>query len=149
VIIPNFDGKYSEFVIQLEDGNTNIDYAEFRNSFLESKQFDIKSERRKDYDSLKNEVYNLMKKSNYQGVIKLTKAILSIDYTSMFAHKYLQQTYKILNDTTNRNKYHDIEFGLLYSIINSGDERTCETSWKVVQIEEEYFIVNILGAELQ
>ena len=74
---------------------------------------------------------------------------MSIDYTSMFAHKYLQQTYQILGDTLNKNKYHDIEFGLLHSIVNSGDGKTCETAWQVVQIEEEYFILDMLGADLQ
>lgn len=149
IIIPSFNDKYSEFVKQLEAGNTKIDYTEFRNSFLGSKQFDVKSERRTEYDSLKKKVYAAIKNSDYQGVIKLTKEMLSIDYTGMFAHKYLQQTYKILGDTINRNKYHDIEFGLLYSITNSGDGKTCETAWHVVQIEEEYFILNIVGADLQ
>jgi hypothetical protein len=75
--------------------------------------------------------------------------MLTIDYTSLFAHKYLQQTYKILGDSINQKKYHDIEFGLLNSIIHSGDGKSCETGWHVTQIEEEYFILNILGAQLK
>ena len=144
--IPNFNDKYSDYVKQLESGKTDIDYADFRNSFLESKQFVKKST---NYDNLKKKVYAEIKSSNYQAVINLTKAMLSIDYTSMFAHKYLQQTYKILGDTINRNKYHDIEFGLLYSITKSGDGKTCETGWHVTQIEEEYFILNMIGADLK
>jgi hypothetical protein len=98
---------------------------------------------------LQKQVYQEIKNKNYPGVINLTKAMLSIDYTSMFAHKYLQQTYKILGDTIKQNKYHDIEFGLLNSIIKSGDGKTCETGWHVIQIEEEYFILNMIGASLQ
>jgi hypothetical protein len=113
---------------------------------LDSKQFDKKST---NYDSLKRQVYTEINNKNYNEVIRLTKAMLSIDYTSMFAHKYLQQTYKILGDTINKNKYHDIEFGLLYSITRSGDGKTCETGWHVTQIEEEYFILNMIGADLQ
>ena len=144
--VPNFNDKYSNYVKQLEDGKIDIDYVDFRNSFLESKQYSKKST---NYDSLKKQVYAEIKSKNYNNVVKLTKAMLSIDYTSLFAHKYLQQTYKILGDTTNRNKYHDIEFGLLYSITKSGDGKTCETGWHVIQIEEEYFILNMLGADLQ
>lgn len=144
--IPNFDDKYSEYVKQLESGKTEIDYVDFRNSFLQSKQFIKKS---KNYDSLKKLVYAEIKNKNYSEVVRLTKAMLSIDYTSLFAHKYLQQTYKILGDTTNRNKYHDIELGLLYSITRSGDGNTCETGWHVIQIEEEYFILSMIGADLQ
>ena len=144
--VPNFNDKYSNYIKQLESGKIDIDYVDFRNSFLESKQYSKKS---KNYDSLKKQVYAEIKSKNYNNVVRLTKAMLSIDYTSLFAHKYLQQTYKILGDTSNRNKYHDIEFGLLYSITRSGDGKTCETGWHVIQIEEEYFILNMLGADLQ
>jgi hypothetical protein len=144
--IPTFIDKYSKYVDQLENGDLNIDYTDFRNSFLDSKQLRRKA---MNYDSLKKLVYTEIKGKNYQEVIKLTKAMLSIDYTSMFAHKYLQQKYKILGDTVNEKKYHDIEFGLLNSIVRSGDGKTCETGWHVIQIEEEYFILNMMGAQMQ
>lgn len=144
--IPSYNDKYTNYVKQLESGKTDIDYVDFRNSFLESQQFSNKSMK---YDSLKKQVYAEIKSKNYNNVIKLTKAMLSIDYTSLFAHKYLQQTYKIIGDTINKKKYHDIEFGLLYSITRSGDGKSCETGWHVIQIEEEYFILNMVGADLQ
>ncbi len=142
--IPNFNDKYSEYVKQLESGKKDINYTDFRNSFLESQQFSKKGIK---YDNLKKQVYDEIKNKNYTEIIRITKAMLSIDYTSMFAHMYLQKTYNILGDTINRNKYHDIEFGLINSITKSGDGKTCETGWHVTQIEEEYFIINtILGA---
>lgn len=144
--IPVFNDKYSKYVQQLEGGDLDIDYTDFRNSFLDSKQY---SQKGIQYDSLKKQVYNAIKNKNYQEVINITQSMLSIDYTSMFAHKYLQQTYKILGDTANQKKYHDIEFGLLYSITKSGDGKTCETGWHVTQIEEEYFILSMIGAQLQ
>jgi len=144
--IPSFSDKYSKYVGQLESGDVNIDYTDFRNSFLDSKQFRKKALH---YDSLRKLVYAAINSKNYQEVVRLTKAMLSIDYTSMFAHKYLQQTYKILGDTSNQKKYHDIELGLLNSIVKSGDGKTCETGWHVTQVEEEYFILNMIGAKLQ
>lgn len=147
VEIPQFNDKYSKYVAQLESGDVNIDYTDFRDSFLDSKQF--RKKRRSNYDSLKSMTYSEIKKKDYEQVIKITKAMLSIDYTSMFAHKYLQQTYKILGDTVNQKKYHDIEFGMLNSIVNSGDGKTCESGWHVTQIEEEYFVLNVIGAHLQ
>lgn len=145
--IPNFGDKYSEYVKELENGKTEIDYTDFRNSFLDSRQFAKKST---NYDNLKKEVYQKIKDKNYNEVINLTKAMLSIDYTSMFAQMYLQKTYNIVGDTINRNKYHDIEFGLINSIIKNGDGKTCETGWHVTQIEEEYFIINVvIGADFQ
>jgi len=142
IIIPGHSDKYSAYVKSLEEGNLDIDYADFRQSFIDSKQFALKGTK---YDSLKREISVAIKERNYNKVIEVTKAMLSIDYTSMYAHKFLQQTYKIQGDTINRNKYHDIEFGLLNSIMKSGDGKSCETGWHVTQIEEEYFILYILG----
>ncbi|MNY22379.1 hypothetical protein D3C86_1559860 [compost metagenome] len=144
--IPATKDQYAKYVQQLENGDLAIDYTDFRNSFLESKLF---AEKGTNYDDLKTQVYAAIKTKNYQDIVRATKAMLSIDYTSMFAHKYLQQTYKILGDTANQRKYHDIEFGLLNSIVKSGDGRTCETGWHVTQIEEEYFILMMIGAQMK
>ena len=148
MIAPTFNDTYSRFVKQLEAGNTAINYREFRESFIESEQFKIASNKRHEIDSLKKEMYVQMNASNYPEIIKITKAMLSIDYTSMLAHKILRQTYKIVGDTLNAKKYKAIQFGLLYSITDSGNGKTCATAWPVVQIDEEYFMLQMLGAKL-
>jgi len=149
VIIPNFNDKFCDYVKKLEAGQTDIDYQDFRFSFIESEQFKIANKKSTEYDSLKKEMYVQMDKSNYQEIIKITKQMLSIDYTSMIAHKILRQTYKIAADTINAAKYKTIQFGLLNSIVKKGDGKTCETAWPVIQIEEEYFILEMLRAKLK
>ena len=89
-----------------------------------------------------------MKKSNYSEIIDAANKMLSIDYTDMEAHKILRQTYKALGDIANEKKHHDIEFGLLNSIVKNGDGKTCQTAWPVIQITEEYFILQMIGAKL-
>jgi hypothetical protein len=148
VAVPGYDDKYSKLVKQLEAGQTNINYTEFRESFLESEQFRTANKQKPDLSALRKAMYELMKKSKYAEVIDVTKRMLSIDYTDMGAHKILQQTYKILGDTANRNKYHDIEFGLLNSIVKKGDGKTCQTAWPVIQVTEEYFILDMIGANV-
>jgi hypothetical protein len=148
ISIPGFSDAYSNYVKQLESGKIDIDYKAFRESFIESEQFKIASARSGEFDSLKNEMYSEMTKKNHQEIIRLTKKMLSIDYTSMIAHKILRQTYTIIKDTLNAVKYKAIQFGLLNSIVKNGDGKTCATAWPVVQIEEEYFILQMIGAQL-
>ena len=148
VMIPKFNDKYSGFVKQLEAGKTDINYREFRESFIESEQFKVASNKSKEFERLEKEMYVQMNKSNSQEIIRITKAMLSIDYTSMIAHKILRQTYNIIGDTLNAKKYKTIQFGLLYSIIDSGDGNTCESAWHVTQVNEEYFILNMLDVDL-
>lgn len=148
VIIPLFKDQYCESVRQLEAGQTDIDYRKFRESFIESEQFKVASKNIDQLELLQKEMYLQMNASNYAEVIRITKSILSIDYTSMLAHKILRQTYKIVNDSTNAIKYKSIQFGLLNSIVKSGDGKSCEQAWSVIQISEEYFILNMIEAEL-
>ena len=148
IIVPNDDDKYSTYVQMLENGETDIDYQDFRFSFLESKQFVIASKKSKELSDLTKKMYAEMEKSNYGEVISITKQILSIDYTNMLAHKILRQTYEIIEDTDNVQKYKTIQFGLLHSIIDNGDGKTCETAWTVIQVSEEYFILNMLETKV-
>lgn len=147
VAIPHYDDEYSKLVRQLETGQTNINYREFRNSFLESEQLKVVWREKQDLDRLRKTMHELMKKSKYAEIVDVAKKMLSIDYTDMEAHKILQQTYKIMGDTPNQKKYYDIEFGLLNSIVKSGDGKTCRTAWPVIQIKEEHFILSVLGTE--
>jgi hypothetical protein len=148
VAVPPYHDKYSKLVKQLEAGQTNINYSELRESFLESEQFKTASRQKPDLNTLRKEMHELMQKSKSAEIIGVTKKMLSIDYTDMEAHKILHQTYKILGDPANSKKYHDIEFGLLNSIIKKGNGKTCQTAWPVIQINEEYFILQMLGAKL-
>ena len=149
IIVPDLNDKYSNYVKQLEAGETDIDYQDFRFSFIESEQFIIANKNLTKIDSLMKEMYAKMKTNSYSDIVDITKQILSIDYTSMIAHKILRQTYKITGDTISASKYKTIQFGLLNSIVKNGDGKTCATAWPVIQIDEEYFILQMLGAALQ
>jgi hypothetical protein len=148
VAIPRYGDKYSKLVRQLEAGETNINYRDFRDSFLDSEQFNVAADKKPDLDSLRKTMHELMKKAKYADIVEVARKMLSIDYTDMEAHKILQQTSKILGDAPNQKKYHDIEFGLLNSIVKNGDGKTCQTAWPVIQVTEEYFILDMLGAKL-
>jgi hypothetical protein len=149
VVLPSFQDTYSDYVKKLESGETNIDYQDFRFSFLKSEQFNLAQAASKEFDSLKRQMYVQMNAANHQEVIQITKKLLSIDYTDMKAHKILRQTYKIIGDTANAAKYKTIQFGLMNSILQKGDGRSCETAWPVIQVEEEYFILEMVGAKLK
>ena len=148
LVVPSYGDKYSKFVKQLEAGDTNVDYKAFRESFLESEQFKTAGKQQSELGTLRKQMHGLMKTSNYSEIIDAANKILSIDYTDMEAHKILRQTYKALGDIANEKKHHDIEFGLLNSIVKNGDGKTCQTAWPVIQITEEYFILQMIGAKL-
>jgi hypothetical protein len=148
VVVPEFNDIYSKYVTTLEAGHTDIDYREFRYSFIESKQFQIASEEFSRFDSLKKQLFARLKQPMYSEIIALCKQILSIDYTSLMTHKLLRQSYEHIGDTLHAKQYKAIQFGLLKSIVANADGTTHETAWPVIQIAEEYFILQMLGAEM-
>ncbi|UOQ64653.1 DUF4919 domain-containing protein [Hymenobacter volaticus] len=148
ISIPKFNDKYSSYVKQLEAGQTSIDYLDFRYSFIESEQFILASKKFKDHNKLRNQIISEMTNKEYNNVIRTAKAMLTINYTNIFAHKVLRQTYKIIGDSVNASKYYKIHFGLLNSIIKNDDGKTCSTAWPVIQLDEEYFILQMIGAKL-
>jgi len=148
ISVPVFNDRYSELVKQLEAGKTDIDYREFRDSFIESRQFVVASKMKTEFDKLKKEMFVQLNNSNSQEVLSITKAMLSIDYTNILAHKILRQTYNLLGDTLNAQKYRTIQFGLLNSIVKNGDGTSFKTAWHVIQVNEEYFILQMLGVEV-
>ena len=149
IVIPSFNDRYCEYIRNLEAGNTDIDYQDFRFNFLESEQFKVAGEKSGDLKNLEAEMYRQLKNSDYQGLTYTAKQTLSIDYTSMIAHKMLQDAYKTIGDTFNSAKFKTIEFGLLNSIVKKGDGRTCKTGWPVIQVSEEYFILRMIGAKVE
>lgn len=149
VVIPNFKDEYTEYVKKLEAGDLDIDFQDFRFSFIESEQFLVAQKQTSKLDSLKTEMYTLMEKSKYNDIIRVTKEMLSIDYTNILAHKILRQTYQIIGEEEAAKKYKTIQFGLLKSIIGNKNGLSCEEAWTVIQISEEYFILEMLDAKLK
>ena len=148
VVVPEFNDTYSRYVKTLEAGHTDIDYREFRYSFIESKQFKKASEETSRFDSLRKQLGIQMKLSAYQEIINICKQLLSIDYTSLIAHKIIRQTYELTGDTLHARQYKAVQFGLLKSIVANADGTTHETAWPVIQVAEEYFILQMLGADM-
>ena len=140
---PLATARYEGYVTKLEKGITAIDYTDLRHSFLESEY----------YDSFSSDCFHLKKKlkeaadaKKYTDAIAIAQEMLDIDYTNLYAHKYLQVAYKALGKTTSAKTQQAILSGLQNSILKSGDGKTCETGWHVIQDEEINFILDMLGA---
>lgn len=147
ISIPAHKDKYSDLVRQLESGNTHINFREFRESLIDSRQFLLAGEKTEEQNKLDKEMKNMMGKEDYQGVIKTSAALLSIDYTNMMAHMLRSRAFEKTADTANQSKYRTILDGLVNSILDNGDGKTCATGWPVIKVEEEYFILRAMGLQ--
>lgn len=146
IAIPTFNDTYSKYVKHIEQGNTGINYEEFRESYLASEQFKVASEKSQEYNRLKTLLIEQINKQKYTDVIKTAKLMLSIDYTSLPAQRALSIAYIENGDKKNAAKYSAVLKGLLESITTRGSGTSCASAWPVIQEEEEYFILESIGA---
>lgn len=69
----------------------------------------------------------------------------AIDYTCIPAHQYLRQVFNSIGDSVRSSKNKNIQFGLLKSILGTGDGLSFSTAWIVFQTVEEYSILTMIG----
>jgi hypothetical protein len=86
---------------------------------------------------------------NYAEVKKLAKSILDINYLNMTAHRMLSWASEALGDSVESKRHLDIELGLLRSIGQSGSGKNCREGKIVIDVEEEYFVMQIMGWKLK
>jgi hypothetical protein len=139
---------YLEYVKKLDSGITDINYVEFRRSLIQSPQFKKVKSSQTQMDSLGGLMLLAAKDSNLKEVIVFSKQILDIDYTNLMAHKMLRQSYEYLGDTINQYKHLKIGVGLLNSILKSGDGKSCNSAWLIVQTTEEGFVIEMIGGQI-
>lgn len=141
--------EYFGYVDKLERGILNINYKDFREKFVKSSQFIIASKRQKKIDSLGIEMSISFKAKNYPYAISFIKSILAIDYTNMAAHKKLSEAYDAIGNSLASERHNIILKGLTNSIFQTGDGKTCQTGWSVIQVTEEGFLIEMLGGKIR
>jgi hypothetical protein len=80
---------------------------------------------------------------------KVATALVSASYVDLFGQKYLRQSCAALQNEACARQGEFVELGLLKSVVESGDGKTCPTGWEVASIDEEYFVLAMVGANLR
>ena len=148
IVVPTFNDNYSSYVQKLENGDLNIDFKDFRFSFIDSEQYLASTDKFAIKDSLMEIVYSELQKENHSAIIDITGQLLSIDYTDLTVHNLRRNSFELTGDSVQSKKHETILLGLLGSILMNGDGETCETGWPIIQLPEAYFIIQLLGGEI-
>ena len=90
---------------------------------------------------LRGDLFAAVPTNDAEKIAAAARRILSVIYIDMDAQKLLRQACTILKDQACADRHHFVEFGLLKSIVTSGDGKSCETGWQAVSIDEEYFVL--------
>lgn len=133
--------EYAKLVAALKAGNTNIDYARLRLSYVES------PERKKAKDTSADEkaMSQALQAKDFAGALKHADAVLDNDYVNLDAHFVAYVAERELGDA-NKAEFHRTVFrGLIDSIRNSGDGKSPEKAWVIISVHEEYVVLRAMG----
>lgn len=142
-----YEKTCSEILNKVKKGEVAVDYAALRQNcgrtswYVQRKQTKI--------DKIRKEMYAAADVKNYAEVKKLAQSILDLNYLNMTAHRMLSWSLDALGDSVGSKRHLDIELGLLRSIGQSGSGKNCREGKIVIDVEEEYFVMQIMGWKLK
>ena len=142
-----YEKTCSEILNKVKKGEVAVDYAALRQNcgrtswYVQRKQTKI--------DKIRKEMYAAADVKNYAEVKKLAQSILDLNYLKMTAHRMLSWSLDALGDSVGSKRHLDIELGLLRSIGQSGSGKNCREGKIVIDVEEEYFVMQIMGWKLK
>jgi len=133
--------SYEALVEKVKAGNNNIDFRELRLAYVDS----ATRKKAKDTDAQKKAMSQALRDQDYKSVLENAQAVLQQDFVDIDAHFAEYTAYRELkqSEQTEREKY--IVAGLLDSITSSGDGKTLDTAYQVINVHEEYVVLRFDG----
>ena len=133
--------EYATLLAALKAGDTQIDYARLRLSYMDSPEY----KQAKDTSDAEKAMTEALNAKDYTGALKEAETVLESDYVSIDAHFVAFVANRELG-AADQAEFHLAVFrGLIDSIRNSGDGLSTQTAWVVIDVHEEYVLLRALG----
>jgi hypothetical protein len=133
--------EYATLLASLKAGKTDIDYARLRISYMDSPEYKAA----KDTSDSENAMVDALNEKNYPRAIKNAEIVLDSAYVNMDAHFVAMVANRELG-AKDKSEFHSTVFhGLIKSILDSGDGKSLEKTWVVINVQEEYVVLRVLG----
>jgi len=141
ITLPIDGDDYSRLVARADAGDQAVDFRALRLAWLDSAA--RKRSAAANTRQLRGDLFAAVPTNDAEKIAAAARQVLSAIYIDMDAQKLLRQACTVLKDQACADRHHFVEFGLLKSIMMSGDGKSCETGWQAVSIDEEYFVLRI------
>jgi len=135
---------YRALVERARNGDQTVDFRRLRTAYADSDIYD----KAPDTNLQKKSMWAALKEKDFHDAIKNADVVLGADYADMDAHYVEYVAYRELKQTDLSDVHNFIFRGLLKSISDSGDGRTPETAFQVIEVHEEYVFLHSRGVAL-
>jgi hypothetical protein len=122
-------------------GNTNIDFGRLRRSWMDSPEY----KQAKDTSEEEQAMGSALAQKNYAEALRNAEVVLASDYVNMNAHFVAFAANQELGAADKAEFHRTVFHGLLDSIRDSGDGKSTDKAWVVINTQEEYVLLRALG----
>ncbi len=134
--------SYAAMVARLNAGAPDVDFTALREAAMAAPGYS-------GYHMLDREtVENAAQAGDWKKVIALCEAHLKDDFTDINAQTYEALAHRKLGETELADKYRRIWMGLFEAMLKSGDGQSSKTAFRVLGVDEEYFLLRRLRLTL-
>jgi hypothetical protein len=135
---PSAKPTYADLVAKVKAGDKSVDFKELRLAYADWHGG-------KDTDAKKKAMRAALNSENCAEVLKNADAVLAEDYADMDAHFAEHVAHRELKNADQAELHKFVLKGLLDSITHSGDGKTPQTAFQVIEVHEEYVLLRFMG----
>jgi len=133
--------EYGKLLADLKSGNTQVDFARLRLSYVESPE----RKRAKDTSGAQKAMFAAMQAKDYSKALKEAETVLASEYVNIDAHMVASVAAKHTGADDKADFHRAVATGLIDSIRHSGDGKSAKTAWVVISVDEEYSMLRAFG----
>jgi len=138
------DLAYPILLERVKQSDPSFDFTNLRWTFAQTTSYDPYSNAESE---LINSMYDAYNNNDYEQAVEFANQILEENYLLPDPHFILLQAYEKLGDQQSADFHNYVLRGLITSISKLGNGRSPETAFIIIQFEEEYFLLDILGIQ--
>jgi len=131
--------NYDALVQRIKAHDQTINFIEFR---MAAGKAGIASDLK-----ARNKLMEAVNKRDFKQMSVAAEAVLKTNYADMDGHYFAKIAAQQLGDPQGAEFHRWVEIGLLNALRSSGDGKSVDTAMKVISVDEEYFIIRMMGQQ--
>ncbi|MFZ6007696.1 MAG: DUF4919 domain-containing protein [Nitrospirota bacterium] len=141
---PKKTSDYQTLLKRVMNFDRTVDFRALRLSYAETAAYNPYS----DDKAKKSEMFEALRNKDYDKAIADAQVILEKKFVDIEAHFVSSIAFSEMKNVERYNFHHFVTSGLVDSILDSGDGKTPETAFIVIETGEEYTLLGMIGFEV-
>src|SRR5258707_3964926 len=133
---------YRSLVGRAKGGDQTVSFRDLRLAYMDSDDYEKAIDKREQ----KKAMSTALRDHNFKDAITNAEAVIASNFADIDAHFVEYVSHRELKETEIADLHRFIFQGLLKSITDSGDGKSPETAFQVIEVHEEYVVLKAMGA---